>query len=83
MLHEIAEDYIWVLEQLKAVYRRLNINDPEASITDRDSGLILASHRVFSTTRHTLCIWHIDKNVLVNCKGLFATEQDWINFQQV
>ncbi len=56
MLHETAEDYIWVLKQLNAVYRRLNINDPEVNITDRDSGLILASHRVFSTIRHTLCI---------------------------
>ena len=83
MLHEIADDYIWVLKQLKAVYRKLSLNDSEVNIIDRDSELILISHRVFSTIRHTLCIWHIDKNVLVNCKGLFAIEQNWINFQQV
>lgn len=83
ILHETADDYIWVLEQLKAVYRKLNLDDPEVNVTDRDSGLILASHRVFTTTRHILCIWHIDKNVLANCKGQFAIEENWNNFQQV
>jgi hypothetical protein len=83
MLHETTTDYTWVLEQLKAVYRRLNLPDPEVNITDRDSGLILASHQVFPATRHILCIWHIDKNVLANCKGQFATEENWNDFQQV
>jgi len=76
ILHEIVDNYIWVLEQLKAVYRRLNLDDPEVNVIDRDSGLILVSHRVFSTTRHILCIWHIDKNVLANCKDQFAIEEN-------
>ncbi len=83
ILHEIADDFIWVLKQLKAVYRKLNLDDSEVNVIDRDFELILASHRVFSTTRHILCIWHIDKNVLANCKDQFAIKKNWNNFQQI
>ncbi len=69
ILHEIADDFIWVLKQLKAVYWKLNLNDSEVNVINRDFELILVLHRVFSTTRHILCIWHIDKNVLANCKN--------------
>lgn len=80
LLNETTKDYVWVLEQLRAVYQRLDLPDPVVNITDRDFGLILASHRVFPNTRHTLCTWHVDKNVTANCKGAFATEKDWNNF---
>ncbi len=83
MLHEIAIDYIWMLKQLKAVYWRLNLHDSEVNIINRDFELILALHQVFSTTRHILCIWHIDKNVLANCKDQFVIEKNWNNFQQI
>ena len=29
---------------------------------------------------HLLYIWHINKNVLKNCKPAFATEEDWEEF---
>lgn len=83
ILQEKVKDYMWVLEQLLAVYQRLDLPDPIVNITDRDSGLILASHRVFPSTRNTLCTWHINKNVTANCKGAFATVEDWEKFFDV
>lgn len=83
IIKETMKDYIWVLEQLLAVYRRLHLRDPIVNITDRDAGLIAASHRVFSNTRYTLCGWHINKNVAANCKRAFITEEVWNNFYAV
>ena len=30
-----------------------------------------------------LCIWHIEKNVLRNCKGRFEKEEDWLTFLSI
>ena len=44
--------------------------------------LINAIQRVFPTANHTLCLWHLDKNVLANCKPSFDTEEEWEKFYE-
>jgi hypothetical protein len=34
----------------------------------------------FRESSHLLCIWHIDKNVLANCRKHFDTEEAWQTF---
>lgn len=31
-------------------------------------------------SEHALCLWHVDKNVLANCKSSFDTEEAWKAF---
>lgn len=30
--------------------------------------------------KHVLCLWHVNKNVLTNCKPLFDIEEIWQEF---
>lgn len=45
-----------------------------------EMALINAIQQVFPTANHTLCLWHIDKNVLANYKSSFNIEEEWQKF---
>ncbi len=62
-------NYVWALKQLQAIFPQ----HPQVLITDRDFALINAIHRVFPSSVHFLCQWHIQKNVLARCKAFFTT----------
>jgi hypothetical protein len=64
--NESESSYQWALSQFKLV-----IADPAVLCTDREQALINTIAEVFT---HLLCIWHINKNVLTNCKGKFSAE---------
>jgi len=80
MAAEKTADYVWVLKQLKLLYTELDLPDPAVILTDCERGLINALRSVFRESSHLLCIWHIDKNVLVNCRKHFDTEEVWQTF---
>lgn len=42
--------------------------------------LISTLQDVMSSTKHVVCLWHIDKNMLSNCKLLFDTKKSWQKF---
>lgn len=48
---------------------------PNVIVTDRELALMNVISRVFTTTTHILCRWHINKNVLTKCKKLFLTKE--------
>ena len=50
-------------------------------MTDADDALMAAIAVVFPNTANHLCIWHINKNVAVNCKDYFSNS-DWESFLQ-
>jgi MULE transposase domain len=78
--------YIWVLEQVKAVYDKGRIWHPDVIATDGDEALIGAIKQVFPTphTRHLLCVWHVNKAVTAKCKSAFRgkDESEWQLFQK-
>lgn len=78
---EEREDYTWALQQYREMCIFLDVPDPIVNITDREAALILAHYEVFPQTRHILCIWHINKDVLANCKAKFGAKEDWEEFQ--
>jgi hypothetical protein len=67
--NESESSYQWALSQFKLV-----IADPAVLCTDREQALTSAIAEVFPQATHLLCIWHINKNVLTNCKGKFSAE---------
>ena len=77
---EEEEDFMWVFEQLKLLYRTLGLKDLGIIMTDRDLTLMNAIAAQYPSVFHLLYIWHINKNVLKNCKPAFATEEDWEEF---
>jgi len=48
---------------------------PSVIITDRDLACMNAIEKIFPTSRHFLCRWHIRKNILAQCKKIFDTKE--------
>ena len=61
----------YLKERLKELYILLDILDPTVVVTDAKTGLIAAILIVFTGTKHLLCIWHINKNIVVHCKNWY------------
>lgn len=61
--NEKAENYVMVLEQLKLL---LGECKPNAFVTDRKRGLIVALTKVYLESKHLLCVWHMKRNIEAN-----------------
>jgi hypothetical protein len=79
---EKQEDYEWALSRLHSVYVRQlrKPMGPTTVLTDRDLALSNALVSQWPRTTHILCIWHINKGVLTNCKKFFDTNDAWEAF---
>lgn len=75
---ERIDNYVWVLTTLRSLLDDIAI--PEVIVTDRELALMNAIDRVFSTSRHLLCRWHISRNVLAKCKKMFKSKEEWDKF---
>lgn len=80
MSREKIYDYVWVLTQLKTLYTQLQLPDPIVMPTDMKKDLMIAIRTIFPATNHLLCLWHINNNVLVNCKKAFNSKEAWETF---
>lgn len=60
--YEDKESYVWALSYVKSLY---NSSLPKALVMDRDMALLGASRTVFPEAGRILCIWHVEKNVLI------------------
>ncbi|XP_050365479.1 protein FAR-RED ELONGATED HYPOCOTYL 3-like [Argentina anserina] len=78
MQKEETQDYIWALEMFNKLMG--DGNHPLAIVTDRELALMKAIQIVFPMTPNLLCIWHIEKNILANCRGMFKDDADWDAF---
>ena len=79
MINESMSDYSWVLTQLRSVYREKELPHPMIIVTDMERGLMTSIEDVFpsSTTNYLLFLWHINNNVIVNCKKHFNNKEAW------
>ncbi|XP_028126433.1 uncharacterized protein LOC114323158 [Camellia sinensis] len=75
---ERIDNYVWVLTTLRSLLDDIAI--PEVIVTDRELALMHAIDRVFSTSRHLSCRWHIDRNVLSKYKKMFKSKEEWDKF---
>ena len=72
---ELEDSYTWALDRL----RGLMDNDflPRVIVTDRELALMNAIEKKFPRANHFLCRWHISRNIMANCKKLFAANDKW------
>ncbi len=82
MISEISTDYIWILKQLKALYKEMKISLSTIIVIDMKKRLMMTIRNIFSSSiiSHMLCIWHINKNVLANCRKSFDDQEAWTIF---
>ena len=71
---ETFEVYKWLLKCVKDLYEYLDIPDPDVILTNAQNNLIQTITIVYPLTSHLLCLWHINKNVVVHCKKWFDNE---------
>lgn len=76
---ETFKVYKWLLECVKDLYEYLDIPDLDVILTDAQNSLIWAITIVYLLVSHLLCLWHINKNVVVHCKKWFDNET-WEEF---
>ncbi len=69
------EAYAWVLEQFSKVVT------PKVLCTDRELALMNGIARVFPDYHNIFCCWHINKNILANCKTRFS-DVKWQQFME-
>lgn len=74
---EKAGNYEWVLRRLAMIMKGCPM--PNVIATYRELGLMKAIAAIYPSSRHMLCIWHISKNILANCKKLFEPKK-WKSF---
>jgi hypothetical protein len=70
---ETKEDYRWALHAFSNCFGM----HPEVFVTDQEDALINAASEVFPSTSHFLCIWHLNKNILKNCRHFFSTADEY------
>jgi hypothetical protein len=58
---------------MKAIYDQLKILDSTVIVTNMKKALMLVIRETYTiiVINHLLCMWHINKNVLINCKKTF------------
>ncbi|KAJ9549306.1 hypothetical protein OSB04_021849 [Centaurea solstitialis] len=72
---EDEENYIWALSTFKEIIGQ--DNQPCVIVSDRELALMNGIKNVFPATINLLCVWHIEKNVLANCKKYFGRAEEF------
>jgi hypothetical protein len=66
--YEIALDF------LMEVYDKLDLDDPDTILTDKEDGLINAINEVFPNTNTMICIWHVNMNLMKHALPLLRDQ---------
>jgi hypothetical protein len=74
---ETETDYDWAMTALK---ESLVSRVPWVFVTDRELALMNALATTFPSAANVLCRWHIQKNILSNCKKSFETMESFEEF---
>nr|KAJ0193412.1 hypothetical protein LSAT_V11C800448590 [Lactuca sativa] len=72
---EDEENYSWALRAFKEIIGQGN--QPCVIMSDRELALMNGIKNIFPTMTNLLCVWHIEKNVLANCKKYFGRAEDF------
>ncbi|XP_019167282.1 PREDICTED: protein FAR1-RELATED SEQUENCE 5-like [Ipomoea nil] len=67
LMNERIESFVWLF---KAFLRSMGGKSPQTIMTDQYAAMAAAISKVFPTSRHRLCIWHIGENSKKHIKTL-------------
>ncbi|XP_078176422.1 uncharacterized protein LOC144569822 [Carex rostrata] len=79
--NEKEEDFIWALNMFKKVLPK--DTQPSVIMSDRQQAFINAVNVVFPATTHLLCVWHIEKNLMTNCRKYFDNKEEYDIFLSI
>ena len=67
-------DYEWAIEQFCGVMEGESISEPLLVVTDRELALMNTLDAQFPNSNHILCTWHVNMNVLANCRKHYPAD---------
>jgi hypothetical protein len=76
---EKEEDYTWAMEAFRELISKHGIAEPFTLVTDRELALIKALDHLFPDSAHILYTWHVNINILANCRKHFSKDQQSSN----
>ena len=81
MAREVDSFYTWAMEYFKRLVWSPD-ESPKLFVSDREKAVAKALTSIFPSAAHHLCIWHIEKNVVSECKKSFESgeTEDWTDF---
>jgi transposase-like protein len=76
---EKEHNYAWAITAFREFLAKYNISDPITIVTDRELALMNCLDSAFPNSTHILCIWHVNMNILANCRKLFPKDKQVAN----
>jgi hypothetical protein len=67
-------DYKWAIVQYQGILQDEGIPNPLLFVTDRELALMNTLDFLFPNTNHVLCTWHVNMNILANCRKHFPAD---------
>lgn len=81
LINEDSEYYEWMLKIYKKFLEFMDVPDSIVFVTDSETDLLSAIPDIFPEAKQLLCFWHINKNVLSNCRSWFENnDEEWKAF---
>ena len=74
-------NYLWIIRALKRLFDYFHLSYLVTILTDEDKSLTSTLFIVFNQdvehrVNYNLYIWHLDQNVIANCKKFFRTNEE-------
>lgn len=73
---EEGNNFIWVLGQLRGIYKLHGVALPSIILTDRCLACMNAVSSCFPKPALLLCLWHINRAVLIYCMPAFTQDKN-------
>ena len=67
-MQEKEKNYTFIMKHLKALLISLNLSDSVVILTDCKKVLMNSLSVIYSGIHNLLCLWHINKNVIIYIK---------------
>ena len=74
------KNFEWLLNCLRCLYEYYEFKHADVIVIDRNLTLIIVLRVLYSRAKNLLCLWHVHKNFLKNCKIFFVEKNDWLEF---
>lgn len=71
---EKKEDYDWAIEKFGDLMTTHEIPEPNTWVTDRELAVMNCLDHFFPDGDHLLCTWHVNMNILANCRKYYPAD---------
>lgn len=75
LIDEIEKNFAWIIEQIKTLYVNFNVFKFKIIVIDRNFALMITLKKTYSNIKNLLYVWHVNKNVVINCRFFFIDDE--------